>query len=355
MKSSPSNGKDRAGQSVTIYDLAKEAGVSPATVSRILNGTAAVKSEKRERVMRLIEKYDYHPNAMARALTENHSRLIGMVVAHSGNSYYSSLFAACESEAYQRGYATMLMNTHSLPALERSTLSRLCELRVEAAVICGGSIDREPLDEDFLNLLGSVRKKIRLAVGSRSPLPGIPGIMVDHAASMDLAVRYLARLGHRKIGYVYTGPQYIGTQERLTQFRRTMEALSLPIREKWLIQVPDYNIASGAEGIDRLLRLPEHPTALLGMNDMVTVGMLQGLLDYGLSVPGDYSLLGFDDTFVAGITTPRFSSIGYDYHAYASLLLDAALGDVPESAHPMTRRIPVYLKERGSCSPPARE
>ena len=355
MKDNPSGAKGRTGKSITIYDLAKEAKVSPATVSRILNGTAAVKNEKRERVLSLIEKYDFHPNAMARALTESHSRLIGMVVAHSGNSYYNSLFAACESEAYQRGYVTMLMNTHSQPSLERSTLVRLCELRVEAAVICGGSIDREPLDGDFLNLLGSVRNKIRVVVGSRSPLPGIPGIMVDHAGSMDLAIRYLAGLGHRKIGYVYTGPQYIGTQERLTQFRRTMDALSLPVREEWMIQVSDYTISAGAEGIDRLLRLPQRPTALLGMNDMVTVGMLQGLLNYGFSVPEDYSLLGFDDTFVASITTPRFSSIGYDYHAYASLLLDAALGDVSESAHPLTRRIPVYLKERGSCSAPVRE
>ncbi|MCR4876181.1 MAG: LacI family transcriptional regulator, partial [Clostridiales bacterium] len=345
----------RTGKGVTIYDLAREAEVSPATVSRILNGTAAVKTEKRERVMRLIEKYDYHPNAMARALTESRSRLIGMVVAHSGNSYYNSLFAACESEAYRRGYVTMLMNTHSQPAFERSTLARLCELRAEAAVICGGSIDREPLDDDFLTLLRGVRGKMRVVVGSRSPFPGIPGIMVDHAASMDLAVRYLAKLGHRKISYIYTGSQFIGTQERLKLFRETMESLFLPVREEWLIQVPDYDISSGAEGIERLLSLPEQPTALLGMNDMVTAGMLQGLLNHGFSVPEDYSLLGFDDTFVAGITTPRFSSIGYDYHDYAVRLLDAALGDEPESAEPVTRRIPVYLKERESCAAPREE
>ena len=230
MKDNRGFSDDRTGKGITIYDLAREAEVSPATVSRILNGTAAVKTEKRERVMRLIEKYDFHPNAMARALTESRSRLIGMVVAHSGNSYYNSLFAACESEAYRRGYVTMLMNTHSQPAFERSTLARLCELRAEAAVICGGSIDREPLDDDFLTLLRGVRRKMRVVVGSRSPLPGIPGIMVDHAASMDLAVRYLAKLGHRKISYIYTGSQYIGTQERMKLFRETMESLFLPVR-----------------------------------------------------------------------------------------------------------------------------
>ena len=352
MKDSQGGSGGRTEKGITIYDLAREAEVSPATVSRILNGTASVKAEKRERVMRLIEKYDFYPNAMARALTESRSRLIGMVVAHSGNSYYNSLFAACESEAYRRGYTTLLMNTHSQGSFERSALVRLCEFRAEAAIICGGSIDLEPPDRDFLELLGTIRRKMRVAVGSRSPLPGIPGIMVDHAASMDLAVRYLAELGHREIGYVYTGARYIGTQERLTQFRKTMSALSIPVREEWMIQVPYYDISSGAEGVERLLSLPEQPTAILGMNDMVTAGMLQGMLNHGFSIPGDFSLLGFDDTFVAGITTPRFSSIGYDYHDYASLLLDAALGEEPESDQPMTRRIPVYLKKRESCGAP---
>ena len=88
-----------AKKNITIYDIAREAGVSPATVSRILTGSTSVSAGKREQVMQLIEKYNFRPNAFARALTENRSRLIGMVVAHSGNSYYNSLFAACEQEA----------------------------------------------------------------------------------------------------------------------------------------------------------------------------------------------------------------------------------------------------------------
>ncbi len=340
---------------ITIYDLAREAGVSPATVSRVLTGATAVRQEKRERVMKLIEKYNFHPNAMARALTENRSHLIGMVVAHSGNSYYNSLLAACENEAYRRGYVIMLMNTYSRPEYERSVLSRLLELRPEAAIICGGSIDLEPPDPAFLSLLESVREKMQVAVGSRSPLPGVAGISVDHCASMDLAVRYLAGLGHRDIGYVYAGPQYYGTQEKLLQFEKTMDELSLPVRREWMIQVPDYDIASGIEGVNRLMTLTRQPTALLGMNDMVTAGILQGLLSRNLRVPKDYSLLGFDDTFVAGITTPRFSSVGFDYDAFAARLLDAALGETPETDGDGNRRIPVYLKERESCGAPGKK
>ncbi len=341
-----------AKKNITIYDIAREAGVSPATVSRILTGSTSVSAGKREQVMQLIEKYNFRPNAFARALTENRSRLIGMVVAHSGNSYYNSLFAACEQEAYRRGYVTMLMNTYSQPEFEESVLSRLAEMRPEAVILSGGRIDLEVPDESFTRLLVHLREMSRVAVASRSPMPGIPGISVDHRGSMDVAIRYLYGLGHREIAFVYTGAPYYGTRERLQQFGETMAQLGLPIRLEWLIPVEDYNIASGIEGVKRLLALPRLPTALLGMNDMVTIGLLQGLLSHGLRVPQDVSLLGFDDTFVTDITTPHLSSVGYDYPAYARMLLDAALYDGPWEEIPHDQRIPVFITERESCAPP---
>ena len=143
-------------KNVTIYDIAREAGVSPATVSRILTGTTAVSEEKRRRVKALIEKYHFRPNALARALTENRSRLLCMVVAHTGNSYYNSLFAACESEAYPRGYVTMLMNTHSRPDFEVSVLSRVREMCPDAMILCYPVITSGAYAhrESIVNLLG---------------------------------------------------------------------------------------------------------------------------------------------------------------------------------------------------------
>ena len=140
-------------KNVTIYDIAREAQVSPATVSRILTGTTAVREEKRRRVMEIIEKYDFHPNAYARALTENRNKTIAMVVAHSDNSYYSSVFAACQAEAYRRGYVLLLMDTSSRPENEVSVMTRIRELRPEAMILCGGRIDLEKQDPDFTAML----------------------------------------------------------------------------------------------------------------------------------------------------------------------------------------------------------
>ena len=339
-------------KNVTIYDIAREAQVSPATVSRILTGTTSVREEKRKKVMEVIEKYDFHPNANARALAENRNKSIAMVVAHSDNSYYSSVFAACESEAYRRGYVLLLMDTSSRAENEVSVLKRVQELRPEAMILCGGRIDLEKQDPEFLSLLRQTMGFTRIVVGSRSPLPGIPGISVDHRASMEMAVRYLAGLGHREIGFVYTGKQFYGTVERLAEFRRVMKELNLPLRKEWLIGVKDYSVDGGQEGAEKLLKLEKIPTALLGMNDMVSAGLLQGLLAAGLRVPEDISLMGFDDTFVTCITAPQLTSVGYDYQSYGAELVRAALE--PEAEWEQDRRIPVFIEERASCAAPGK-
>ena len=340
-------------KNITIYDIAREAQVSPATVSRILTGSSAVREEKRRKVMEVIEKYNFHPNAYARVLTENRNNLIALVVAHSDNSYYSSVFAACESEAYARGYVTILMDTSSRPEKENTALHRIRELRPAAVILCGGRVDLEKQDPAFISFLQQTLGYTRIVAGSRSPLPEIPGIFVDHRASMDIAIRYLARLGHREIGFVYAGTQYFGTVERLDQFRRTLDELNLPFRKEMLIGVSDYTVAAGIEGAGALLRLGRRPTALLGMNDLVSAGLLQGLLGAGIRVPEEISLLGFDDTFVTGITTPKLTSVGYDYQAFGASLVQTALE--PENFWPRDRRIPVFITERSSCAPPPPE
>ena len=336
-------------KNITIYDIAKEAEVSPATVSRILTGATAVSPAKRERVMELIDKYHFHPNALARALTVTRSYLIGMLVADSGNPYYISVFTAIENEAFKRGYATLMMNTHSTPSFEITMLTKLRELQPDAIIVCGGRIDLEQHDPAFLNLLSSVRESTRLIAGSRSPMPGVPGIAIDHWASMELAMKYLIGLGHREIGFIYTGIPYYGTQQRLARFREMIQEYQLPFREEWLIHVPAYDAASGRMGVEKLLQCEKLPSAILGMNDMVSAGILRELNSRGVRVPEDISVIGFDDTFVSSITSPELTSVSYDYQLFASMLLDAALHTGPIDELPADQLVPVFITERNSC------
>ena len=130
-----------------------------------------------------------------------------------------------------------------------------------------------------------------------------------------------------------------------------MKIHGLPVREEWLIQVPGYDCGSGREGIERLLTLPQQPTALMGINDMVTAGMLQGLLAHGLHVPEDYSLLSFDDTYITTLTAPQLTAVDYDYGQYAHMLIDTAMEAMEEKGVPANRFIVPTLTVRSSCAP----
>lgn len=339
---------------ITIYDIAREAEVSPATVSRILNGSSRVKEENRRRVNALIEKYNFRPNAMARALSDTRSKLIGMVLADANNPYYSSLFSACVNEAYRRGYAVMMFNTLSRPEMEDAALERLREQRADAVIISGGRVDLTVEDEGFAASLHTAAENMNVVLASRSRYPKVHGIEVAHASSVDLAMDYLLGLGHRDIGFIYTGEQFYGTAEKLERFRERMAQAGLKVNEQWMISVGEYNCESGHEGVDRLMQLPERPTALLGLNDMITAGALQGLLDHGVRVPEEISLMGFDDTFITSITSPQLTAIHYDYAEYARMLVDAATGPIEEREIPWNQTLECRLLKRRSCCEPAR-
>ena len=340
---------------ITIYDIAREAEVSPATVSRILNGSGTVREEKRIRVREIIEKYNYHPNAMARALTETQTRVIGMMMADVGNPYYNSLFSACVNAAHQRGYAVMMFNTLSRYELEDAAIARLREQRADAVIIAGGRIDLTKPDPAFEQMLGKALETVPLVLASRSRHECIYGVEVDHKGSMDLAMQYLLGLGHTRIGFIYTGSQFYGTAEKLERFRICMQEAGLEVRPEWLIDVANYDAQSGEDGIRRLMQLKELPTALLGLNDVITVGMLKGLLAAGVKVPQEISVIGFDDTFITDVMTPRLTAIGYDYDLHAAMLMDDVIAAVEGREAPQNQAVPPSLFIRESCCAPQKK
>ena len=341
-------------KSITIYDIAREAHVSPATVSRILTGSTSVRKEKRDAVTALIQKYNFRPNAMARALTETRTKIIGMVCADSRNPYYNSVFTSCEIEAYARGYTMMLLNTFSRPEMEEITLAKLREQRVDAIIICGGRIDLSEPDPAFVQLLDTTLETTPVVVGSKSRNERIYGVAVDHERSMDVALEYLIGLGHRDIGFIYAGTPFYGTQEKLARFRMRMEEAGLPMREEWLVSIPSYDSELGRMGALRLLDGRRQPTALLCINDMVSVGALQGLLERGVRVPQDMSLMGFDDTFITRLTAPQLTAVDYDFGEYARMLVDAAIDAIEGKKPPYNRLVLPTLSVKASCAAPQR-
>lgn len=314
-------------KSITIYDIAKEAGVSPATVSRILTGSTTVSEEKRQKVQKLIEKYDFRPNAMARGLTVSSSKTIGMLVPDAQNPYYNSVFSSCCNAAYEKGYSMLLLNTFSDPAREKEALAKLIEQRVDAVIISGGRCDlavQGPLSEESLRLISN---RCRVVITSYSNYPEFAGICIDHRGCLDLAVDHLISLGHRDIGFVYAGPEYIGTKWKLDRLKEKLESYGLPFRKEWMIESRTYAHRGGRSAAHTIAELDQRPTAVIALNDVLAAGLLQGFHEVRIDVPGKISVIGFDNAYLTDITSPSITSVGYDYDAFGAMVVDYAVGE----------------------------
>lgn len=334
---------------MTIYDIAREAGVSASTVSRILTNSAGVKPEKRERVMSLVNKYHFRPNAMAKGLSKSRSKLIGMLCPDVRNPFYSSVFAECEQAAYEAGYTLVLNNTFAEPEKEITFMQRMVEQRVDSLIICGGVVDWNPLPENFRDALEQCSRQLPVVIVGEAAGLNCYQVALDHADGMRQAVRHLAALGHRKIAFLHGHPTISQTQIKLAAFRQTMGELGLDVREDYIVYAGNFDEKGGYKGMSRLLALAEPPTAVIAGNDMMCVGALQAINRSGGSVPEDYSLIGCDNVFLTELTQPHLTSIGLDYRQYGKLMIDTAICAMGEDAVPGVVPFQAELVIKESC------
>ena len=334
---------------ITIYDIAREAGVSTATVSRILSNAKGVKQEKRERVQALVDQYNFKPSALARGLSETHSKVIGMLCPDVRNAYYANIFMECEKLAFEKGYTLVLNNTFAQESLEVAFMEKLSEQRVESLIVCGGVADWRPLPPLYRATLSRFAKRIPVVVAGQLDLENCYEIYIDHAEAMRMAVRHLGTLGHKRIAFLHGYAYIYQTQMKLDAYRATMTELGFPLHEAFIVDAGEFSEEGGLSGMKRLLSLAEPPTAVIATNDLMAAGALQAILRLGYSVPSDFSIIGFDDSLITDLTEPNISSMHYDYRLYGKRLIDTALAAMEGEPCPRRTVIPVSLSVKASC------
>ena len=334
---------------ITIYDIAKEAGVSTATVSRVLAGNPRVRQDKKMRVQHLVDKYNFTPSAIARGLSETHSKLIGMLCPDVRNAYYANIFIECERQAYEKNYTLVLNNTFTQESLEIAFMEKLGEQRVESLIICGGLADWRPMPRNYLNALEQFSQKTPVVIAGKMELENCCQVYIDHEEAMRTVVRHLAALGHKRIAFLHGYSFIYQTQEKLAIFKTTMRELGLPLRQEYLVDAGEFNEQGGLAGMKRLLSLAQPPTAVIATNDLMAAGALQAILRLGYAVPGDFSLIGFDDSLITDLTEPNISSVHYDYELYATMLIETALCMIAGEPCARERVIPISLSVKDSC------
>ncbi len=274
-----------------IQDVAKHAGVSIATVSRVLNDSAPVKDEVRKRVEAAIEALSYRPNPAARSLRSNKSRIIGLLVSDIQNPFFMGLIRGVEDEALKNEYSVILCNSNESPPRERQYLDVLYMERVAGVIVVPTS---ENLGEETLKRFRERGVPI-IAVDRRVKDPSIDAVLSDSIRGAHEAVGHLIANGYKRIGII-TGPESVTTgRERLESYRQTLISAGIAPNSE-LERIGNFTIESGYALTEQLLDLTPRPDALFIANNMMTLGALNAIHARGLRVPDDVAIVSYDYT-----------------------------------------------------------
>jgi DNA-binding LacI/PurR family transcriptional regulator len=308
---------------ITIYDIAREAGVSPATVSRVLTNKTCVSEKKRQIVDKIIKKHNYRPNAAARSLSGG-TRVIGLMAADIRNPYYAAITIECEKAANEQGYTVLLCNMLNDQTLEDDHLEKFHAQRVEAIIQLGRRTDDLVSDSAYVEHVGRISRRIPFITTGK--LDGVDcfSVSFNHAQSMKIVMDYLIFLGHREIALVGGSKSVQPTYIKLNQYIQSLETNKLRFRKEFF-QEGDYADATGYSSMERLLKAKIPPTAVIAINDVCAVGAITAAQDHGLSVPGDVSVIGFDNIFLATLVRPSLTTVDCNYPLFGKTLVDTAI------------------------------
>ncbi|WP_099351959.1 catabolite control protein A [Fredinandcohnia onubensis] len=303
---------------VTIYDVAREANVSMATVSRVVNGNPNVKPTTRKKVQEAIDRLGYRPNAVARGLASKKTTTVGVIIPDISNIFYSELARGIEDIATMYKYNIILSNSDQNKDKELHLLNTMLGKQVDGIVFMSGNITEEHVEEFEKSPVPIV---LAASVESTNT---VPAVTIDVEQAAYDAVTEFANKGHKKIAFV-TGPlnEPINGEKKLNGYKRAIEDAGLSYNEEFVIE-GDYTYDSGIEGFERIHELADKPTAIFVGTDEMALGVIHSAQDLGYSIPNDFEIISFDNTRLALMVRPQLTSVVqpmYDIGAVAMRLL----------------------------------
>jgi DNA-binding LacI/PurR family transcriptional regulator len=290
----------------TLADVAREAGVTHATVSNVISGRVHVAEATRTRVEAAIAALGYEPNLVARSLVSRRTMLLALIVPRITNPFYAEVALELEGRVAEHEYHLVICNTRNEPAEGRSQLQRLSRRWIDGAIVMPGGVDAA--DVDAVSRRGLVVVPCLWAEEARQP--AMPGVDLDFAAGGALAATHLLGLGHRRLGMIVESRPdgCIAHVRRVDGFRAALAQSGVeipPTREV----TGDGTLDGGRAAAELLLRQPNRPTAIFATNDLMALGVIEAALDQGLPVPAALSVVGFDDIPLARHVRPRLTSV----------------------------------------------
>lgn len=308
----------RAAKRPTQLDVARLAGVSRATVSYVLNGLAdgkvPISQETRERVERAIAELDYEPDAGARALRSGSTKTIGLIILDLRNPHFWENADGVEQEARAAGYRLLVSSMDLNAQYGEEAFKDLSGRRIDGLILMGSLMDQSAAAQEIM--ARSLKRGLPLVEISDRAVQThkVDCVIADYRLATKEAMAHLMALGHRRIGLIF-GVAGVAMAEmaldRLLPYQESLQAAGLPVAPELIVNC-GATMEDGYQAAMQLLALPDRPTALLAVNDLLAMGVLRAASDCGLRVPADVSLVGFDDIPAARFLVPRLTTASKD-------------------------------------------
>ncbi len=307
----------------TIKDVAKNAGVSYATVSRALNNHPEINEETRKKIFKIAAEMGYQPNAIAQGLVKKETKTIGLLIPDITNPFFPEVARGVEDAANMEGYSVFLCNTNWSEEQEEKYLEVLMKKQVDGIII-GPSSER----------LSHIKKVFHSGIKptvfiSRISYFNSTSILIDNINGARVAVEHLIDKGHRKIAFIGGLKDAFSNQDRLLGYKNALEINGIPINKDYILN-GDFKRESGHYTTKKMLQLVPRPTAVFAANDLLALGAIQAIKEEGLTIPGDIAVVGFDDIGFAALPEIDLTTIAqpkYDMGKLAFLtLLDQMKG-----------------------------
>ncbi|WHX99634.1 catabolite control protein A [Neobacillus sp. DY30] len=328
---------------ITIYDVAREANVSMATVSRVVNGNPNVKPVTRKKVLEVIDRLGYRPNAVARGLASKKTTTVGVVIPDISNIFFAELARGIEDIATMYKYNIILSNSDQNKEKELHLLNTMLGKQVDGIVFMSGNITSEHVEE-----FGKSPVPIVLA-GSIEESEQIPSVNIDYEQAVYDSVKEFIDKGHKHIGFV-VGPlqEPRNIHKKLKGYQRALADAEIDYNDSLIVE-GDYTYDSGLEAFDKLLEAPNRPTAILVGSDEMALGVVHGAEDKGYKIPEDFEVITSDNTRLSLMVRPQLTTIVqplYDIGAVAMRLLTKLMNK--EEVEEQTVVLPHRIEHRQS-------
>ncbi len=305
-----------------IREIAKRAKVSTATVSRAINRVPTVDPQLAKRVWRVVEELGYYPNTQARALVSGKTRIFGLIVSEITNPFFPEIVQSFEDIAVQHNYEILLTSTVHDPKRMEMSVRRMLERRVEGVAILTFGMEEALLE-------GLRFRKVPLVfVDVAPPVARISNIKINYGRGIRQAVQHLAALRHEQIAFV-TGPLNLrSAKARKDAFEESLREIGMRLDPELVVE-GDHTMEGGIRALARLVELPNRPTAIMCSNDLTAIGVMREAYEYGIPIPQQLSVVGFDDVRMAQFMTPPLTTIQMSQTELARLAFKALLTEAP--------------------------